>query len=322
MRYPILFLLVSLIASCTKKDLWIFRNVEKTENCEAESFNADKQNSSDVFVLKTFNNYGLVTHFKAQVRDVYGMNYLFDYDITYGFNRAVLRGSTKAIWWVSDSPPEDPDTPVDPDASTHPEEDVTLRDTSAIEVVLDSKTRYPVEVKKLNTGESRLILKYDNRGFLSQVNNFIVTTDAEGNILKILTPPLVEEDPYYGPQQLGIWYTYSDKELPAGSPQYYETPNVFISPMYSMLEILNWGPIQPHRERTEMVMQIAYGEEYLPSPFLNTTYTNHQYDAKGKLISYLFEGDTRRYLPYFGSAWLSANRSLSWECRARVRRGK
>lgn len=322
MRHISVLLIYLLTVSCHKKDLLIFKHIEKTENCVVESFNAEKQNSSDVYVLKTLTNYGQVTHFKAQVRDVNGMNYVYEYNITYGFNRAILKGSTKAIWWVLDNPPEDPDAYVDPDAPKHPEEDVSLRDTSTIEVILDSKTRYPLEVKNVNTGESLLKLKYDNRGYLSHVNNYIVTTDASGNILKILTPPLVEEEPYYGPQQLGIWYNYSENELPANSPHYYETPNVFISPMYSILEILNWGPIQPHRERTEMLMQIAYGEEYLPSPFLYVTYTNHQYDDKGKLIGYQFDGDIKRYLPYSGITAITATRSINWHCRTQVRRAK
>jgi hypothetical protein len=312
-QLAILFVLFA-STGCSRKDLWVFNNFENQQKCVVESVNELRQDSSDFFVVKTYNNFGQLTHFTAQVRDEVAMNYLFDYDITYGLNKAVFKGTTKALWWVPDVYPG-PDEPVDPNAPMHPEEVPDLSDLRDIEVLLDTKTRYPVEVRYAATGESLLKLKYDHRSFLSQVGNFNVTTDNQGNILSILTPPLVEEEPYYGPQQTGIWYTYSEKELPRGASQYYETPNVFINRMYTILEILNWGPIQPHRERTVLVLQIAYAEEYVPSPFMYMSYSDHQYDGKGNLMSYYIDGDTRRYLPYIELPRLETTRQINWMCR-------
>jgi hypothetical protein len=312
-QVAILFIVLA-ATGCSRKDLPVLKNFENQQKCVVESVNEHRQDSSDFFVVKTFNNYGQLTHFTAQVRDEVAMNYLFDYDVTYELNKAVFKGTTKALWWVPDVYPG-PDEPVDPNASRHPEEVPELSESRDIEVLLDSKTHNPVEARYAATGESLLKLKYDYRSFLRQVGNFNVTTDNQGNILSILTPPLVEEEPYYGPQQTGIWYTYSDKQLPRGSSQYYETPNVFISRMYTILEILNWGPIQPHRERTALTLQLNYGEEYVPSPFMYMSYSDHKYDAKGNLMSYYIDGDIRRYLPYIELPRLEATRHINWMCR-------
>ncbi|HET9745785.1 MAG TPA: hypothetical protein VFP97_08735 [Chitinophagaceae bacterium] len=143
---------------------------------------------------------------------------------------------------------------------------------------------------------------------------FNVNTDNSGNILSILTPPLVEEEPYYGPQQLGIWYRYSNSVLPKGASQYYETPTIFISPAFSMLELLNWGLFQPSLERVHVTLQHGYGEEYLPSTLMDADYLNHQYDQEGNLIKYDFQGDVRRELPYQGTLGKTSVRSISWKC--------
>ena len=316
MRIFVVFTLF-LALGCTKKDIQAFKNYQKKNTCVTVSINADKQNSDDFFVVKTFDEYGIVRHLKTQIHNIYGSAILFDYDITYEDNKAIFKGSTKVYFWELDNPPsgEDPYTPPDPDAPKHPEEQVEYRDTRDFEVLFDKKTRFPVEVRYVESQESVLKLIYNHKGYLSQVGNYNVTTDNRGNILSILTPPLVEEEYYYGPQQLGVRYYYSDQNVAKTTNQYYETPNIFISPMYSILEILAWGPFQPDLERISVNLQHTYGEEYLPDPTMGMSYYNHQYDQQGNLVSYSFEGDIRRALPYpMGRDIRQLNRTIEWKC--------
>lgn len=308
-------LLISIFAlSCTKKDVQLIKHYLNNNRCSVVSINADKQNTDQFFMIKTFNDNKALTHIKFQVNDIYGDRYQFDYSISYEKDKAIFKGSTKVFTWVLDTPPEDPDAPVDPDAPTHPEEIIELRDTRNFEILLDRRSHYPIEVRYLPSGELALKLEYNNRGFLSKVGHFIVKTDNRGNILTILTPPLVEEEPYYGPQQLGIWNTYSDRSLPHNAKMFYETPTIFISPMYSLIELLNWGPFQPDRERIHVTLQHRYAEEYLPSSTMESDYSSHQYDSNGNLISYDFEGDVRRAIPYQSTIVQRGNRSIKWQC--------
>lgn len=317
MRKLYLFLALLLSVGCSKKDFQLIKYYVNKNKCSVVSINADEQGTNKFFMVKTFNENKLLTHIKFQVNDIYGFHYRFDYEITYNRDKAIFKGSTKAFTWVLDTPPEDPEAPVDPDAPTHPEEIVELRDTRDFEIILDRRTHYPTEVRYLSTGESALQLEYNNRGFLSKVGHYIVTTDNRGNILTMLTPPLVEEEPYYGPQQLGIRYSYSERTVPRNANMFYETPTMFISPMYSLIELLNWGPFQPDRERVHVTLQHRYGEEYLPSPSMEAEYSNHQYDRYGNLMSYNFEGDIRRELPYEGTVAQRDQRTLNWNCAAR-----
>lgn len=315
-RFP-LFILFIFALGCTKKDIQIFKHHQQKNRCSIVSVNADKQNTDDFFMIKTFDGNGLLTHIKTQVGNIYGDRYQFDYEVTYRQDKALFKGSTKAFTWVLDVPPQDPDSPVDPAAPKHPEEIIEYRDTKDFEILLDRRSHFPNEVKYVAGGESLLRLTYNNRGFLSKVassiGNFFVETDYHGNILSILTAPLVEQEPYYGPQQLGIWYRYSDRKI-SGSNQYYETPTIFISPQFSLLELLDWGPLQPNRERIHVTLQHNFGEEYLPSPYMDMDYSNHQYDQNGKLIKYDFDGDVRRALPYTAPDFRHSSRSITWEC--------
>ena len=319
MRLISLLAILMLALGCSKKDVRMIRQYLNKNACTAISINPDSVNTNDLYMIKTFSDNGLLSHFKAQVGDIYNNQFQFDYDISYERDKAIFQGSTKVFQWVLDVIPEDPDAPQDPNAPTHPEEIVELRDTRNFEILLDIKTHYPIEVKYVQSGESLLQLTYDHRNFLKKlvVNGswvFNVTTDNSGNILSILTPPLVEEEPYYGPQQLGLWYRYSNTVLPKGASQYYETPTIFISTAFSMVELLNWGPFQPHLERVHVTLQHGYGEEYLPSTLMDADYFNHQYDQDGNLIKYDFQGDIRRELPYQGTLGKTSVRSIAWKC--------
>ena len=309
---PLVFII--LVVSCTRKDIIWFVGNQSKQQCKVTAINADKTGTDDFYLIKTFDGKGVLTHIKAQVGDYYGAKYVFDYAITYARNKAIFKGSTKAYHWVLDVQPENPDDPVDPDAHTHPEEDTTVRDLRSFEILLDDKTKYPVEVRVANTGESLLKLKYDSRGYLSQVGDFYAKTDERGNLLELLTAPLVEEEPYYGPQQLGYWYNYSDRPATKGVTQFYEAPTIFISPYYTLLELLNWGPFQPDRERVYVLLQHRYAEEYLPSPTMEMQYFNHQYDASGRLMKYDFEGEDQRQLPYMGPFMRKSDRIITWQC--------
>ena len=150
------------------------------------------------------------------------------------------------------------------------------------------------------------------------MGSYIVTTDNRGNIISILTPKPTE--PYLYGQQLGITFTYSDSNTARKTNQYYETPYIFIHPMYSLLEVLNWGPFQPHAERTGLTLQHFYVDpelvEYnIPSPWTYANYVDHQYDEHGNLISYTFDGDlTKDYPIPYSHETAQRQRIINWSC--------
>lgn len=200
MRRLFILLVLAVASGCSKKDAQLFKKYQDRNRCTVVAVNVDKQHTDDFFMIKTFEN-GLLTHINTQVGDIYGTRFQMNYAIAYAQNKAVFHGSTRAFDWVPDSLPQDPDAPSDPQAPRHPEEKAELRDTRDFEILLHPKTHFPIEVRYVRGGESILKLRYNDRGFLSHVGNFIVTTDAGGNILSVLTPRLEEEEPYYGPQQ-------------------------------------------------------------------------------------------------------------------------
>lgn len=278
--------------------------------------NAHRQHTDDFYVIKTYNQRGLLTHLKTQIRDLNGTSFVYDYDITYAENRAIFKGSTKAINWVFDNPPpeEDFETPFNPESPQHPVEQVDLKETRDFEILFDPRTKNPVEVRYIQNKESLLKLAYSHKGFLSKVGEFNVTTDAHGNILSLSTPPY--EGEYYHGQTTGIYYSYGTREIAKGMRQYYETQNIFVHPMYSILEILDWGPFQPTLERTGFWMNYDYGDEAYPvQPSIEGSYTNHQYDASGNLVGYTFSGNYFRAIPYYEYGYTrQVNRSLIWNC--------
>jgi hypothetical protein len=316
----IFFLSFTLLTGCTKKDVLFIKHYLKESKCSVVSISAKKQNTNNFFLIKTFNENRVLTHVKFQLNDVEGVLHQYDYAITYKQDRAIFKGIAKGFNWFPETEPEFPNPP-DPDAPYLLEEIVEMRDTRDFEILLDHRSHYPVEVRYLQSGESVLKLEYNNRGFLNKVVSniglFNVTTDHHGNILTILTPPLVEEEPYYGPQQLGIWITYNERSTPRNANIFYDTPTIFISPMYSLIELLNWGPFQPDRERAYYTLQHRYGEEYLPSPTMSSEYSNHQYDSDGNLIKYDFVGDIRQAFPIVGTIVQRDQRSISWQCAGR-----
>ena len=90
--------------------------------------------------------------------------------------------------------------------------------------------------------------------------------------------------------------------------------------MYSLLEVLNWGPFQPNAERTGLSLLHYYEDpkliEYdVPSRWVNAQYTNHQYDVNGNLASYTFDGDLTRDCPSpFHRETAQKQRILNWSC--------
>lgn len=69
--------------SCTKKDIQAYKRYVKKNPCMAVSFNADKQNTNDFYMVKTFDANGVLTHLKTQLKDIEGNTYVYDYDITF-----------------------------------------------------------------------------------------------------------------------------------------------------------------------------------------------------------------------------------------------
>lgn len=327
MKFTI-YILIGMIIGCSKTDWqWYKRSINKhKDNCYTVSTNADKQNTSDFYMIKTFGDDGMLQHVKTQLWDVEGTTYLYDYDINYSNGKAIFKGSTKTFYWELDNPPPQDDNgpyiPPEPGAPRHPVENVALRDTRRFEIFFDKKTGYANAVKYTDSVRPELELSYDNSGRLTRVGAYIVTTDNKGNILSMLTPKA--SDPYLLDEQLGVTFTYSGLNTAKGTNQYYETPFIFIHPMYSLLEVLNWGPFQPHAERTGYSLLWYYydpelvGEYGAPSPWVGAQYSNHQYDETGNLVSYTFYGDLTRDPPGpDGNETDQRQRLIEWNCNVR-----
>jgi hypothetical protein len=303
-RSTLLLLVMLLFVACSKRDLPIFDYLKPQRTCVVESMNEENQASDDFFLVKTFNEHGLLTHFKTQLRDIHPTTYVWDYEIIYSPHKATFKGVTKTYNWYNIDP-EDENSPL------YAEEQVDLRETRDIEISFDPKTRKPLKARYVLSTEIILEMSYDARGFLSKVGEYDVTTDSRGNIESITTPPY--EGEYYHGQQLGVWYGYSEDSSRKGR-QFYEAPNVVINPLYSILEILDWGGLQPDRERTALFIQYAYADEYLPvQPALDVMYSDHQYDSEGKLLQYTFAGNFYEALPYSYTGRL-LSRSIKWSC--------
>ena len=300
MKFAIYALSIMMVG-CTKTDMqWYKHSVKKHKNsCYTLSVNADRQNTSDFYMIKTVDDDGMIRHVKTQLLDLQGVTYIFDYDISYAYGKAILKGTTKRFYWVLDNPPPQDDNgpyiPPEPGAPRHPVEDLANRDSRDFEIFFDKKTGYASAVKYIDSLHPALQLSYDKSGRLTGVGNYSVTTDHKGNILSMLTPKPTE--PYLFGQQLGVTFTYSGLHTVKATNQYYETPFIFIHPMYSLLEVLNWGPFQPHAQRTGYSLQWYHydpelvGEYGAPSPWVYAQYSNHQYDEEGNLVSYTFYGD-------------------------------
>lgn len=322
MKYAALILLI-LFAGCTKSNWLLYRNYLKDQKhgCYPVSINANTHNSSDFYVIKTFNNIGLLTHLKLQLRDLDGDTHVYDYNVSYAPGKAVFKGTTKIFYWLLDNPPPDGEYPL-PGAPRHPEEQVNLRETRDFEILFETKTGYAREVRYVNSSTAELRLTYDKNGRLMKVSDYNVTTDKKGNILSILLPK--ERDPYGNQQQLGVTYTYSDV-VDKNRRQYYETPAIFIHPMFSLLEVLDWGPFQPTRERTGFSILHTYydpllGEYPLPIPFFVAQYTGHRYDANGNLTGYTFDGDlTKDYTFPVNHETAQIERVIAWSCSDNVK---
>lgn len=298
MKYLTVSLMALTLLGCSKKDIQLYKHYLKQNSCNVASVNANKQESFDFFVLKTYDELGKVTHLKTKIRELHAIMNVYDYDITYADNKAIFKGSKESF--------------IDPQVEL-----IENRDTRSFEVLFDRKTLNPIEVRYVQNQETVLRLSYDHKGYLSRVNDYIVSTDKRGNILSILTQ--LSPDDYYYPQQLGVYYGYSDREV-RGTHQYYETPNSYIHPMYSILEVLGWGPLQPNLERISFTINPEYGDEYIPQSGLNMSgiYSNHKYDSNGNLISYTFDGDIwmpdavgYEIITYPGRA----ERTINWQCR-------
>jgi len=106
MRYVLILFAIVFLLSCTKKNIQAYKHYVKKNPCMAVSFNADKQNTNDFYMVKTFDASGILTHLKTQLKDIEGNTYVYDYGITYASNVAKFAGRTTVYRWDFDKPPK------------------------------------------------------------------------------------------------------------------------------------------------------------------------------------------------------------------------
>ncbi|MEO8583787.1 MAG: hypothetical protein ABI415_08315 [Flavitalea sp.] len=275
--------------------------------------NTQKQKTSDYYVIKTLDHYGLVRHLKAQLWDHNGFEYVFDYDISYNTGSATFKGSRRVYYWVLNDQSDPNNAP--PDAPKHPMEEFKMRENRSFQAFFDHNSGFAKEIKYVGKSASELKLTYDRQYQLAKVDNYIVTNDSHGNIISMLLP---SPEPYIH-EHLGVTYFYNQKHVKKAG-QYYETPYIFINPFYSLIEVLNWGPFQPSNERTGVSLQYMYSVDELPSyypdQYVDAQYSNHKYDANGNLISYDFNGELSHGSPYYPSDYVERDRIITWKCKS------
>jgi hypothetical protein len=315
----LLLIVVFAQLACTKMELvHRFRDQVKPP-CVVASVNAEREATNDFYVIRSFNSAGKLMHIKTQLRDIYGTTYVYDYKISYSYNRALLTGTTTEIFWEKDNPEEwTEDPPVHPGSTS-------VIDNKPIEILFDGRTGFAKKVRYQLDRQPLLEVTYDSNEYLDSVKGYTwnketdhldttlvdVLVDATGNITQLLKIGDSASDAYFG--HVGVRYQYSENAI--GKKHYYETPNIFIHPMYSLLEVLDWGPFQPNRQR-------IWSEVYWNHPpdeidmdvFINAEYVDHQYDADGKLVSYTLNGETTRFDETGGTPWVVRPRIISWKC--------
>jgi hypothetical protein len=134
-----------------------------------------------------------------------------------------------------------------------------------------------------------------------------VTTDKQGNILTILRFS----------SELGVHYGYNPESR--RTKHFYEPANIFVHPMYSLLEVLDWGPLQPNLERTSV--DIVWGlppadppDDFSTDLMISAIYRDHVYDVDGKLTCYKFDGEFGRFVSFNLSHAGIRDRSIHWNC--------
>ena len=72
MRYITFSIIVLSLCACSKKEIcYCISIILKNNPCHVASINANNQNSDDFFVLKTYNEYGKITHLKTKIRELH-----------------------------------------------------------------------------------------------------------------------------------------------------------------------------------------------------------------------------------------------------------
>lgn len=306
-----------LLPGCSKKDLRYYYGHIQQQGCQVVSVNPQKEKPNDFTLERTTDKSGVLRHIRAEVFDIYGGTFLFDYEIQYSGPKAFLKGSTRYYTWEYDNPPiENPNGPnEDPgqDPPVHLKEDITKRDARTVEVSLDRRTGHATEMRYAAANTPAVRLSYNGQGRLTRVNDYLVETDGTGNILSVLLPP----NPESYNQRLGIRYTYNEASVAGARKQFYEAVYVFVHPLYSLLELLDWGPFQPTRERVGVEVTFRYQEvdlpPYIPDPSVSAMFYDHQYDASGRLTGYEFLGHLHNEAPYYSNVGLR-HRLITWDC--------
>ena len=321
MKHYLLFAAIAFSASCTKKDIQAYKHYVKKNPCIAVSFNADRQHTSDFYMIKTFDENGILTHLKTQLKDIEGNTYVYNYEVSYAANVANFTGSTTVYRWDFDNPGEHRPWDENYDPPVHPVELTDQKDTRGFSITLDKKTGYATQARFNDEIAASLQLQYTRHGFLDSVivhhyfnseyittSRFDATTDESGNILSVLHK---EE---FGDQRLGLRYSY-DAVKSNKYTQFYEPANIIIHPLYALLEVLNWGPFQPDHERKFVSVTTTFASPEVDWDYIiDSDYLNHQYDERGNLTGYTFSGEFTKG-DWWGWAFRGVrNQKIEWKC--------
>jgi hypothetical protein len=264
LQFSIIMLILLVFNSCSKED--IRKNMfKKKDACDVVSFNYPMKGFKPFF-QKELDNLGYPTALECRIPELYNTSEDYDLNIKY-INpiHARVTGNMKYLNHL------DPDTNEE---LGEPE----LWDESPItwEVFFDPYTGYVTDIIDMNTPNQDTVLSitYESRkvSTILSVGLFNVSYDDNGNIKSILNE---EGD--------GMVYSYANS--PDRKSIYYEpTDSWWVSSAYTIVEMLHWAPLSPHRERTTALGIKTFGS---PGDYqVSYTYSGQQYNSSDALISW------------------------------------
>jgi hypothetical protein len=307
---------ILLLFACRKNDYILIKHFTDRHHVVV-AINEDKQNTNDFYLLRTFDTQGKLVHIKTQLKDIFGNTYVYDYKVSYGNNKLVLTGNiTQNDWLLND--PED----LSSDPEVHYAGSQVI-DTRSYEILLDPKIKFPLAVIFADGKRPLLKLSYDRRNYLDSLHlvvyneksvayslDYNVTTNAYGDIMSVRQNADPETVNKYG--YLGVEYNYAEGAV-GNKHEFYESPNILIDGMFNLLELIDIGPFQPTKRRTGGTIIWTYPPDEIDlDTRIDFEYRDHQYDAKGNLIHYTFDGEFGRFYYPGASHFGQRSRTLKW----------
>jgi hypothetical protein len=257
----LVFFGITILSACSKRDIRDHL-INKRDACQVVTYNAPLTGYKN-FYGKKVNDLGYATSVKSRMFTFFGDTDNYDLNITF---ITPIHARLTGTYYFMSFPSEN---------DSFPDEGVI--DYEALiswDAYFDPYTRDLIKITDANADDYvRLELTYDSGRIVhiyddqSIQRSYDVTHDLNGNITTI-----------YSETQEGMEYTYSDKG--AGKQLHYDPAGYCVGPLYSLVEMLDWAPTNPNRERISALGISGDAEPGGVQEYYE--YMNQTYDPTGK----------------------------------------